>query len=78
MAPTWPGKAPWSLKILLDGDPELTNPYAIIAVDPERFPGVNSLDAQRFIEWLVSPRGQTLIEGFSVNGHQLFHLFETG
>jgi tungstate transport system substrate-binding protein len=66
------------LKVLLEGDPGLTNPYAIIALDPKRFPGVNSSDAQRFIEWLVSPRGQTLIEEFRVNGHQLFHLFGKG
>jgi len=66
------------LGILFEGDEALVNPYAIIAVDPERFPGVNAADAQRLIEWLVSPRGQSLIEGYRVDGHQLFHLFGQG
>jgi len=64
------------LTILFEGQPELVNPYAIIAVNPEMFPGINSADAARFIEWLESTRGQSLIEQYSVNGHQLFHLLE--
>ena len=66
------------LEVLFEGDEALVNPYAIIAINPDRFPGVNSADAQRLIEWLASPRGQSLIEGFRVNGHQLFHRFEQG
>jgi tungstate transport system substrate-binding protein len=66
------------LGILFEGDEALVNPYAIIAVNPERFPDVNSADAQRLIEWLASSRGQGLIEGYRVNGHQLFHLFGQG
>jgi len=66
------------LEILFEGDEALLNPYAIIAVNPERFSGVESADAQRLIEWLVSSRGQSLIEGYRVNGHQLFHPLERG
>jgi tungstate transport system substrate-binding protein len=66
------------LGILFEGDEALVNPYAIIAIDPQRFPGVDASDAQRLIEWLVSPRGQSLIEGYRVDGHQLFHLFGQG
>jgi tungstate transport system substrate-binding protein len=66
------------LEILFEGDEKLVNPYAIIAVDPERFPWVNSAGVDRLIEWLVSSRGQRLIDGFRVDGHQLFHLFDGG
>lgn len=63
------------LRALVEGQEELVNPYAIIVVDPGRFPHVNATGAQRFAGWLVSPRGREIIEGYRVNGHQLFHLF---
>lgn len=66
------------LAILFEGDAALVNPYAIIAIDPERFPGVNSAGAQRLIGWLRSSRGKGLIAEYRVNGQQLFHLFEEG
>ncbi len=64
------------LKVLFEGQAELVNPYAIIAVNPERFRDVNFVDVEQFIEWLTSDRGQTLIDEYRVNGHQLFRLFE--
>ncbi|MCP4896401.1 MAG: solute-binding protein [bacterium] len=64
------------LKVLFEGQAELVNPYAIIAVNPERFRDVNFVDVERFVDWLTSDRGQTLIEDYRVNGHQLFCLFE--
>jgi tungstate transport system substrate-binding protein len=63
------------LKVLYEGQPELVNPYAVIAVNPAKHPHVNAAGAVRLIEWLTSPRGQGLIDGYRVNGHQLFHLF---
>jgi len=63
------------LAVLFEGDEALVNPYAIIAMDPERFPGINSAGARRLIEWLISSRGQSQIDGYRVDGHQLFHLF---
>jgi tungstate transport system substrate-binding protein len=66
------------LEVLFEGGEKLVNPYAIIAVDPERFPGVNSAGVGRLIEWLVSSRGQRLIEEYRVDGHRLFHLFDGG
>jgi tungstate transport system substrate-binding protein len=65
------------LEVLFEGHEELVNPYAIIAINSKRFPDVNSADAERLIEWLVSSRGQSLIEQYRVNGLQLFHLFES-
>lgn len=64
------------LVVAFEGDPELVNPYAIIAVSPEKYPDVNQAATAHLIEWLTSPRGQDLITGFEVNGHKLFHTFE--
>jgi len=62
-----------ALDILVEGDEQLMNPYAIIGVHPARFPDINASGAQRLIEWMASSRGQALIEGYRVNGYQLFH-----
>ncbi len=64
------------LTVAFEGQTELVNPYAIIAVSPEKFPYVNYAGVERLIDWLTSPRGQRLIEDYRVNGHQLFHLFQ--
>jgi len=41
-------------------------------VNPVKHPDVNQADGQAFIDWLVSPEGQTAIAHFKVNGQQLF------
>jgi tungstate transport system substrate-binding protein len=64
------------LQVVFEGDPSLLNPYAVIAVNPEKYPDTNQSGAQRFIEWMTSPRGQSLIEAYRINGKPLFHLFE--
>lgn len=64
------------LAILFEGGNELVNPYAIIAISPDRFPSVNSDASGRLIDWLLSPRAKALIEDYRVNGERLFHLFE--
>ena len=60
------------LEILLEGDPRLHNPYAAIVVNPERHPHVRVDDAQAFVDWLTSARGQAAIARFRVDGQQLF------
>jgi len=52
------------LKILLQKDPYLFNPYAVIAVNPARFPHVNYLMAMAYIGWVTSPQGQRIIGEF--------------
>lgn len=61
-----------SHRIVWEGSPELINQYGIIAVNPDRFPHVNAQGAQDFLDWMLSPRGQSLIAGFQVGGQQLF------
>jgi tungstate transport system substrate-binding protein len=63
------------LDILCQGDKELFNPYHVMLVSPARYPFVNFTLAKKFSEFLLSPDGQKLIDGFGVDqyGQQLFH-----
>ena len=58
--------------IAVEGDPALFNQYGVIQVNPEACPNVNAKDAQRFIDWLLSKDGQSLIAGLAIDGQQLF------
>jgi tungstate transport system substrate-binding protein len=60
------------LRTLVQGDPQLNNPYSVIAVNPARHPHVNHAGAQALIQWLTSPKGQALIGGFTLHGAQAF------
>jgi len=62
-----------SLVILFEGAPELSNPYAMIAVNPKNYPKTNYQDAMALIEWLISLEGQAKIAAFQVGGQTLFH-----
>ena len=54
------------LMIICEGDPLLFNQYGIIAVNPEKHPGVNIEGANTFIQWITSGRIQELIGEFGV------------
>jgi tungstate transport system substrate-binding protein len=60
------------LKILVEGDPDLVNYYSVLQVNPARFPSVKSALSRRLIDWLCSPEGQRLIDGYTAAGHRLF------
>ncbi len=55
------------------GDPLLANPYAVIAVNPKKYPERNYELAMLYIGFLTSPEGQRLIESYKKNGEQLFY-----
>ena len=61
-----------SLELLVEGDPELLNPYSVILVSSQKHPHVRAAEGQQFIDWLVSERGQQLIAAYRVEGQQLF------
>ena len=61
------------LAILSQGDPLLLNPYALIAINPARYPDLNHAGAAKLIEWMTSERGQALIGAYQVNGQTLFN-----
>lgn len=60
------------LKILLEGDARLFNPYGVILVNPRRFPHTRAMEGQAFIDWLVSPDGQALIGEYRIDGAPVF------
>jgi len=61
------------LDIRCQGDPSLHNPYGVIPINPKKFPHVRYDMAKTFAEWLVSPRGQILIQQYRLLGKQLFY-----
>lgn len=72
-------RASWSafknrgdLKILVQGDAKLRNPYGVMLVNPEKHPNVKARQGQQFIDWLISAEGQKAIAGFKINGEQQF------
>jgi tungstate transport system substrate-binding protein len=61
-----------SLRVLVEGDRRMFNPYGAMLVDPARFPHVKAEAGQRFVDWLVSAEGQRTIAGFRIGGEQVF------
>lgn len=60
------------LKVLVEGDRRLFNPYGVMLVNPARHAHVKAEAGQRFIDWLVSPAGQKTIADYRIDGEQLF------
>ena len=61
------------LVIISEGDPDLHNPYGVIAVNPTKQPHVNYVKAMALIGWLTSPECQQMIAQFKKGGQILFH-----
>ena len=60
------------LDVVVEGDKRLFNQYGVMLVNPEKHPSVNAEAGQSFIDWLVSPEGQTAIGEYKIDGQQLF------
>jgi len=60
------------LVILVEGDSKLFNQYGVMAVNPAKHPHVKVADAQKFVDWVVSPAGQAVIASYKIGGEQLF------
>src|SRR4029453_5298852 len=60
------------LAIAVQGDKRLFNQYGVMLVNPDKHPNVKKDLGQAFIDWLVSPRGQTAIAAYKIDGDQLF------
>jgi tungstate transport system substrate-binding protein len=61
-----------ALTVLSEGDPELFNPYGVIAVNPQKHPEVNYMAAMQYIAWLTSVEGQKVIREYVLGGQALF------
>jgi tungstate transport system substrate-binding protein len=60
------------LVIVVEGDKRLFNQYGVMLVNPAKYPQVKSADGEAFVDWLISPEGQTTIAGYKIEGQQLF------
>ncbi len=72
-------RASWSafknkaeLKVLVQGDKALFNPYGIILVNPDKHPNVKAKAGQAFIDWMISAEGQAAIAAFQIDGEPQF------
>jgi tungstate transport system substrate-binding protein len=61
-----------NLDILVQGDKQLFNQYGVMAVNPAKHPHVKTELAQAFVDWVVSPAGQSAIAAYKIGGEQLF------
>ncbi len=61
------------LQIVVEGDQRLFNQYGVMLVNPAKHPNVKKRLGQRFIDYLVSPQGQSDIAHYRVDGQQLFY-----
>ena len=64
---------PIELDVLCEGDPALANPYGVIPINPKKHSHVKFDVADEFAQWLVSERGQSVINGYRLLGKQLFY-----
>lgn len=62
------------LAILVQGDTRLLNEYAVTTLRATAARPLNERDGERFAAWLVSAEGRRWIEGFHVEGQQVFQL----
>jgi tungstate transport system substrate-binding protein len=58
-----------------NADKDLYNPYGVMAVNPDKFPGVNFDMAMNFVKWITAVDEQKVINTYGVDkyGQQLFY-----
>ena len=60
------------LAVLVEGDTRLFNQYGVMVVNPAKHPQTKVLEAQKFVDWVISPAGQGVIASYKIGGEQLF------
>ena len=60
------------LTVLVEGDTRLFNQYGVMVVNPAKHPQTKAAEAQKFVDWITSHAGQTVIAGYKIGGEQLF------
>ena len=60
------------LAVLVEGDTKLFNQYGVMVVNPAKHPQTRVVEAQKFVDWVISPAGQGVIAGYRIGGEQLF------
>ncbi len=62
-----------SLQVVFEGDSSLFNPYHVMAVNPKKHGNVNYELAKKYIDFVISEKGQKLIAAYKKGGKQLFY-----
>ena len=60
------------LAVLVEGDKQLFNQYGVMVVNPAKHPQTKAVEAQKFVDWVISPSGQNVIANYKIGGEQLF------
>jgi tungstate transport system substrate-binding protein len=60
------------LKVLVEGDAKLFNQYGVMVVNPVKHAHVKQADAQKFVDWLISAKGQAVIAAYKIGGESVF------
>jgi tungstate transport system substrate-binding protein len=60
------------LVVLVEGDTKLFNQYGVMLVNPAKHPQVKRAAGQKFVDWVISPAGQSAIAAYKIGGEQLF------
>ncbi|MDD2545670.1 MAG: extracellular solute-binding protein [Burkholderiaceae bacterium] len=60
------------LAVLVEGDQRLFNQYGVMVVNPARHPHAKAAEAQKFVDWVVSPAGQSSIAAYQIGGEPVF------
>ena len=60
------------LAVLVEGDSRLFNQYGVMVINPAKHPQVKRAEAQKFVDWVISPAGQANIASYKIGGEQLF------
>lgn len=64
-----------SLVLMVEGDPILANPYDLIATSDNSHPGlINHKGKRRFLDWILSGEGRSIISNMEIDGQKLYQL----
>ena len=60
------------LVVLVEGDKRLFNQYGVMLVNPAKHAHVKKDLGQKFVDWLVTPKGQAAIAAYKIGGEAPF------
>lgn len=59
-------------KILYESPNDLLNTYSIVTINYEKCPNIKFQKAMKFVNWLLSTEGKSLINSYKIDGQQVF------
>lgn len=65
---SWEASSAGDLDVIIEGDPLLENPFALVLLNPVRLSQADHSGASAFAAWATGPGGQGLIAEFGVDG----------